>query len=463
MTVLAVMTVVLGAAAQDSRNKAPESKSEQYDATSGLLYQLDTEASEAIILDWASMVPGQVYQQSALTVPAYFEFKSLGISMGGDSQSSNKAYVVEIGEKGFYGAKASSVEFADGSRVSIIRKQGLANMPNMAGTLTLPASLTTLETSSVLLPGITKLVFLGTVPPDCLLDGGYNPWTADGVATPADIEVIVPVGSLDAYKNKAGLGNYFTNIHTLSTKYMITFYDEDGVTVLDSREWESGETPSCTTPTKTADAQYTYTFAGWDKTVVAVTEAASYKATYTQTVNKYTVTFYDEDGVSVLDSREWEYGATPSCTNPTKTASAQYTYNFAGWDKTVVAVTGTTSYKATYTQTVNKYTVTFYDEDGVSVLDSREWEYGATPSCTDPTKAEDENYTYTFAGWDKALSAVTGDAAYKAVYNATPKTATSAEAPVAEGQKTQKVMDNGVLYIIRGGVRYDARGRIVAQ
>ena len=103
MTVLAMAVVALGVFAQNS-SKAPESKSSQYDAASGLLYEMDTETLEAVIKDWASMVPGQVYSQTTLTVPAYFEVKSLGISMGGDSQSTNKVYVVEIGEKGFYGA-----------------------------------------------------------------------------------------------------------------------------------------------------------------------------------------------------------------------------------------------------------------------------------------------------------------------------------------------------------------------
>ena len=213
MILLSVMTVVLGVAAQDSRNKAPESKSEQYDATSGLLYQLDTDTHEAVILDWASMVPGQVYEQETLTVLAYFEVKSLGISMGGDSQSSNKVYVVEIGEKGFYGAKATSVVFADDSHVGVIRKQALANMPNMGGTLTLPASLERLEISSILLPFIKKIVFLGTEPPECLSDETYNPWTSEGLSTPSDIEVVVPTGCFSKYKAKAGLGTYFSNMH----------------------------------------------------------------------------------------------------------------------------------------------------------------------------------------------------------------------------------------------------------
>ena len=74
MTVLAMAVVALGVFAQNS-SKAPESKSSQYDAASGVLYEMDTETLEAVIKDWASMVQGQVYSQTKLPVPDYFEVK----------------------------------------------------------------------------------------------------------------------------------------------------------------------------------------------------------------------------------------------------------------------------------------------------------------------------------------------------------------------------------------------------
>ena len=132
---------------------------------------------------------------------------------------------------------------------------------------------------------------------------------------------------------------------------MVRFVDEDG-TELQSVKVAYGEVPEYTGsgPAKEPDAQYTYTFAGWDPEVSSVTGDKTYTATYSSTVNEYTVRFVNDDG-TVLQSSLIAYGEVPEYTGsgPVKEADAEYTYNFAGWDKDIAAVNGDVTYTATFT------------------------------------------------------------------------------------------------------------------
>ncbi len=205
-------------------------------------------------------------------------------------------------------------------------------------------------------------------------------------------------------------------------KFEIKFVNYDG-TELQSTEVEYGSLPEYKgdTPVRDADAQYTYTFSGWSPEVAVVTEAATYTAQFDNTVNKYVVRFLNEDGTE-LQSSELEYGTTPAYTGetPTKDATAQYTYTFAGWDSEIADVTGAKDYTATYTPSTNKYVVRFLNEDGTE-LQSEELEYGATPAYNGetPTKEATAQYTYTFNGWDSEIAEVTGAKDYTATYTPT--------------------------------------------
>jgi len=67
------------------------------------------------------------------------------------------------------------------------------------------------------------------------------------------------------------------------------------------------------------------------------------------------------------------------------------------------------------------YTVVFQNWNG-DVISSQTYQYGDTVVVpADPTKPEDEKYTYTFAGWTPAVVEVTGDATYTAEFTAEEK------------------------------------------
>lgn len=138
----------------------------------------------------------------------------------------------------------------------------------------------------------------------------------------------------------------------------------------------------------------------------------------------YTITFLDGDG-NTLQSTAVKKETTPAYSGeePTKATDAQYTYTFTGWSPALATVTEAATYTATFTQTVNKYAITWVDGNGAT-LKTEKLEYGATPSYTGatPTKAEDASYTYSFTGWSPEIVAVTGEATYTAQFNSTPKT-----------------------------------------
>ena len=153
------------------------------------------------------------------------------------------------------------------------------------------------------------------------------------------------------------LGACFQTVQT----YNITFVDHDGSVLLELT-LDEGTMPEYTleNPTREATAQYSYEFIGWDKVIEPATENVTYKAMYNETVNKYLVTFVDENG-DVLEEREFEYGKTPSYSGetPTKDNTAENTYSFAGWDKEIVAVTEDVTYTATYSSEKNKYRIIY--------------------------------------------------------------------------------------------------------
>lgn len=117
-------------------------------------------------------------------------------------------------------------------------------------------------------------------------------------------------------------------------------------TVLESWKVDEWETPEYTweTPTREATAQYTYTFAGWNPTVWPISKKTIYTATYTATVNKYTITWKDYDN-SMLDEQEVDYWATPVYAWETPTRAG---YTFIWWTPEVATVTWNAVYTATY-------------------------------------------------------------------------------------------------------------------
>ena len=195
-------------------------------------------------------------------------------------------------------------------------------------------------------------------------------------------------------------GTNMTNYTTSCVPtYTITWKNDDD-TVLETDKVKENTTPSYDgeTPTKEATAQYTYTFAGWTPEISTVTGDQTYTAKFTETLRTYTITW--KNGSTVLETDEnVPYGDTPSYdgNEPTKEATAQYTYKFAGWNPNVTTVTGNATYNATYNATINTYTITFELQGHGESIPSQTKEYGSvTTAPTTPTVDG-----YEFGGWYK--------------------------------------------------------------
>ena len=119
---------------------------------------------------------------------------------------------------------------------------------------------------------------------------------------------------------------------------------------------------------------------------------------------QYTVTFVDEDGTVLKAATQYGYGTAAEAiekpADPTREATAQYTYTFTGWTPEIAEVTEDATYTATYSRTARIYTITF-DTDGGSTIEAITQAYDTPITApANPTKED-----LIFAKWEPALPA----------------------------------------------------------
>ena len=208
-----------------------------------------------------------------------------------------------------------------------------------------------------------------------------------------------------------------------ATEHTVTFKDHDD-TVISSEVYGYGATVVVPAdPEREEDDTATYVFVDWSPDVAeTVSGSAIYIAQYQPTYKEYTVKFLDEDGTEI-SSAVYHWGDTivvPA--DPTKAQEGETVYSFAGWDQEISATcNGSVTYTATYQEGEVAYTVTFLDWDGTPLLIRSDYKRGdAVELPSDPVRADDANYTYTFACWTPTVAeTVTGNATYTATYTMT--------------------------------------------
>ncbi len=161
----------------------------------------------------------------------------------------------------------------------------------------------------------------------------------------------VPAESISLYQSANEWKDFI--IKKLPT-YTIIWKNADG-TIIDYTTVEYGQTPTHADPTKPADAEYTYTFAGWTPSVSAVTGDQTYTATYTAIPRDYTIQVKLQNDSIIAD------GAYPYGTVLKVLAEPDNCFEFSRWsdgntdNPRTIIVTGDATYTAEFGKL--KYTI----------------------------------------------------------------------------------------------------------
>ena len=219
------------------------------------------------------------------------------------------------------------------------------------------------------------------------------------------------------------ISNFSFGVVSALQTFTITFVN--GTEVLQQETLEEGSLPNYNgeKPVKESTEKYIYNFKGWSPEIAVVAGNATYKAVFDSVLVRYYVQFLNGENVLQADSLGYGILPTYNATTPTKEATQAYTYTFKGWSPEISVVASNATYKAVFDSILNKFTVTFVDEDGAILKAATAYDYGTSAENivlpADPTKPSTDSQTFSFAGWTPALSAVTENVVYKATYSST--------------------------------------------
>jgi VCBS repeat-containing protein len=172
------------------------------------------------------------------------------------------------------------------------------------------------------------------------IDAATGTVTIDKEAGEGPFTIVVTDGTLSGTK---------TVTLTLLPTYTVTFVNYDG-SVHDTQTVMEGlgATAPETDPVRPADAQYTYTFTGWDVDFSSITGPLTVTALYTSTVNSYTVTFTDYNG-RVLKTETVSYGSAATAPpEPTPPIFEGYIFVFSVWSERFDNITRDLTVRAVY-------------------------------------------------------------------------------------------------------------------
>ncbi|HHT55607.1 MAG TPA: bifunctional metallophosphatase/5'-nucleotidase, partial [Acholeplasma sp.] len=148
---------------------------------------------------------------------------------------------------------------------------------------------------------------------------------------------------------------------------------------------------------KVINSEVYKTFKNWDKPIEAVINDTDYIAHFETIVKEYKITFYDEDGKTILEQFSLTKGILPNPTNPNDIiVNEAITKVFKGWDKTILSATEDINYYAIYEIVIKSYNIKWQIDDNNIVIEK--YQYDEEIDIYIPVKPG-----HKFIGWDQDI------------------------------------------------------------
>ena len=168
----------------------------------------------------------------------------------------------------------------------------------------------------------------------------------------------------------------------------------------------------CDAPTIAGTDDTYYTFSSWEYLPTNVTSNMTVYARYEE-VYRVRYLNWDNSVLSTLYVRSGQNAAYAG-SEPTRAATAQYKYDFAGWSGEQTNITSSRDIIATFTATLQKYTVRFMNgTTELQIVSNVEYGSSATYTGTTPTHS---NPDYVFTGFSPDGTNITGNTDCYAVF-----------------------------------------------
>lgn len=220
------------------------------------------------------------------------------------------------------------------------------------------------------------------------------------------------------------INKHYIIIAEYHTKFAIKFFADKNDAEPYYRQWsvmgDAAENPvatgKCDAPTKEGiENEKSYRFSGWDNLPINVQASTSVYALYdtywaARFLNdgKLYLTEWVIDGGEVVEPKDY----FEDYINPTRISTAQYDFNFSGWDGDFDTVmTAARDFHATYTNVLRRYNVYFMNGDEeLQVVENIPYGSNATYTGSTPVKQDVPNpEEYVFKGWLPSPEEITGE------------------------------------------------------